>query len=89
MAKKSIMVMSTLAATGAGYLAGVLLAPKKGSELRNDVMGKAKMTTDKVSGRITQGKQKAQNIAADAQDKMKEIAHDQTRATSVSAHPVM
>lgn len=77
MTKKSAVVLTTIAATGAGYIAGVLFAPKSGGDLRKEIKGRAKLAADKAAGHMQQGMDKIRGMVTHtkerAEDKAEEI----------------
>jgi gas vesicle protein len=72
MNKKKIAVGAALAA-GAGYLAGILTAPKSGKETRKDIAStavKAKIETEK---QLKKGYSELQTLIGDAEEKIKKL----------------
>lgn len=71
------LIIGTAIAAAAGYVAGVLTAPKSGKETRKDIQNKAikirrqaesqlKKTHSELSQLITKGKQRSKNLNATA-----------------------
>jgi gas vesicle protein len=58
-----------IAAAAIGAVAGILLAPKKGSETRADIKQKVKETKSKSKAKLESVKHKAHDSAEDVKDK--------------------
>ncbi|MBX6380678.1 MAG: YtxH domain-containing protein [Thermoflavifilum aggregans] len=60
MDKKNAYLVGLIAAAAAGLVAGLLLAPKKGAELRKDIKEKADEFSEQLKRVVKKGKEKAQ-----------------------------
>ena len=71
MSNKSNVVVGIALATAAGAAIGFLFAPEKGADLRKKVKQNANSWADELLVAINKGKENAQQMADDAQNKAK------------------
>ncbi|MCL6523138.1 MAG: YtxH domain-containing protein [Thermoflavifilum sp.] len=62
MDKKNAYLIGLIAAATAGLVAGLLLAPKKGAELRKDIKEKADELSEQLKRVVKKGKEKAGEV---------------------------
>ena len=67
--KNSTFLIGLVAAAAAGAALGLLLAPKKGSETRQDIQDKV----DEIAGQVKDLSKRAKKRAADLQDDLYEL----------------
>ena len=63
------LILGVLAGAAAGFALGMMLAPKKGSELRSDMLGSLEDLQDRVSDLIEEGRQKLGELTGMAGEK--------------------
>ncbi len=68
MSKQSKILLGILGAAAAGVIAGMLIAPDKGSETRKKIKNKAKDYADNLNGVIEKGKRKFQRKVDEFED---------------------
>lgn len=68
MSKQSKILLGILGAAAAGVIAGMLIAPDKGSETRKKIKNKAKGYADNINGFIEKGKKKFQHKVDEFED---------------------
>lgn len=97
--KKKNLAVGALVAAAAGYVAGILTAPKSGKETRKDIKDAAVKTRAEVeknlkklhselSDLIDEGKKKAKNLTSKAQKEMHE-ALDKAQTAKDKAREVL
>jgi gas vesicle protein len=67
--KNSTFLIGLVAAAAAGAALGLLLAPKKGSETRQDIQDKV----DEIAGQVKDLSKRAKKRATDLQDDLYEL----------------
>ena len=83
---KSKVFFGTVAAAAAGFVAGILSAPKSGKETRADLMKSAEKAKDVTARKADDLKAKAQEVAGDVAEKAESIAKDATAKVKEVAH---
>jgi len=71
MSNKSTVIIGIAAAAAVGAAIGFLFAPEKGADLRKKVQQRANSWADELLDAIQKGKDNAQQMADDAQNKAK------------------
>jgi gas vesicle protein len=64
------LIFGVLAGVAAGFALGMMLAPKKGSELRNDIAGSLDDLHDRVTDLIEEGRDKLNELTGFGSDSM-------------------
>ena len=80
------LILGVLAGAAAGFALGMMLAPKKGSELRSDMMESLEDLQDRVTDIIEEGRQKLSDLTGFGQDGTMESSG--TKQTSPSKQAV-
>ncbi len=76
MSKTSKLLLVTLSAAAAGVVAGLLLAPDKGSETRKKLGKTTNDLKDKMNGFIQSGKEYLQDVASTFSKEAKGMKED-------------
>lgn len=84
MTTTSKIVLGVLGAAAAGVAIGMLIAPEKGSELRNKIADNAKNWVDEfgswIGAREADAKMAAKKVAAKAEEVVEEAGQEWSRA---------
>jgi len=70
------VVLGILGAAAAGVAIGMLIAPEKGSEMRNRIKKSAGDWIDNLSNLFVKGKEELEEMAEDSGSKLKSAAED-------------
>jgi gas vesicle protein len=79
------LIVGVLAGVAAGFALGMMLAPKKGSELRSDMLGSLEDLQDKVTDLLEEGRQKLSDLTGMGADDFMESASVNQATTSKKA----
>jgi gas vesicle protein len=84
---KGKLALGALIGAAAGFVSGILLAPKSGKETRAEIKKDALKVKDTAVKEAEELKDKATKVANDVSDKVKEVSEDVTaKAKEVKGH---
>ena len=70
------VILGILGAATAGVVIGMLCAPEKGSDIRRRIRSTTSDLADQVNDLLNSGREKAEDLAAEAKGKMNKVKSD-------------
>jgi gas vesicle protein len=83
MNSNSRLILGVMAAAAVGVAIGMLLAPEKGSDIRNNLKGGISDLGDKINDLIAEGKEKINSVKNEFNN---DVAHLKSDAKSTVEH---